>query len=405
MNLINRNISSKTAVKYSLLFNLFCNLVMFIRALLGSAKKDWGYSEYLLDYSEGFIRRGITGTLVLFAHRIFALDPYYFLVLSIEIIILIIIFVYYYLVKSSNLKASSIIFLSVNPLLLNAPFLSVTMLRKDWLILLGLFAHAFATRLILTNRIKSYHYLVFLFVLTFYSQIVILSHEINFLFLGIHFILFKNVSHNLNLREIKIAKLSLIMLFFSQFVWLLILSSNTGNVAQVQKIVENISKNYEIGNVNAILAFGDSIEIISKRVTEFDIFFHNLKLYAVWFILGPMTVLYLLKRRYLRTHILSLIPVLPIFLLFILVGGDWGRWLILITYCVFIVMISDWQNIYYIPEIKLIPTLKQRKKILAKLSIIFLFSLGLMFRVPVGNPSSFFDVWSGVAEIVFRLLT
>ena len=140
---INKHIKPIQAIYLGIAFNAFCYSIMFFRAFMGSAKQDWGYSEFLVNYSDGFIRRGLPGTVLIKIYEMFGLDPYLFLTVLLSLVLIAILIIFYYLLKSTKVKASTIIFLSANPLLLNAPLLSVTMFRKDWLIILGLMLHAY----------------------------------------------------------------------------------------------------------------------------------------------------------------------------------------------------------------------------------------------------------------------
>lgn len=69
---------------------LILQLIMLIRAINGSALKDWGYSEFLLNYSAGFIRRGLPGSVLNGIYKYLGLNPYLFLTFFLSLIILII---------------------------------------------------------------------------------------------------------------------------------------------------------------------------------------------------------------------------------------------------------------------------------------------------------------------------
>ena len=91
---INKNLKPVQAIYLGISLNIFCYSIMFFRALLGSAKQDWGYSEFLLNYSQGFIRRGLTGTVLIEIYEIFGLDPYLFLTVFLSVVLILILIIY-----------------------------------------------------------------------------------------------------------------------------------------------------------------------------------------------------------------------------------------------------------------------------------------------------------------------
>ena len=404
---INKNLTQTQAIYLSVLFNLFCYLIMFFRALMGSAKRDWGYSEFLLNYSEGFIRRGLSGTVLLKIYEICGLDPYLVLTLLLSTTLILILVLYYYLLKSTKVKASTIIFLSANPLLLNAPFLSVTMFRKDWLIIVGLILHAFFVRLIVLGKITPTKYIVFLVFILAYSQVIIFTHEIVFLFVFIHYVLLRNILSYLTNSEAKLVQRVYLFFIFIQMLTFVFLVKNRGTPDQVLGIAKSISSRFELGNINAILAFGGTpSEIISQSGNLLN-FSDNLFLYSVWFYIGPFLIFKVLRHDNLRTVFVSLIAALPILTLFFPIGGDWGRWLVLLSFTLFILLVSNMKIVEVSPNTK--PEFVNSFKFLVRTKsffvILLLLLVSLLFRVPVNNPSSIVDIWSGVAEILLQKIT
>ena len=404
---INKILTPRQAIILGFVFNFSCYLIMFLRAINGSAKKDWGYSEFLLNYSEGFIRRGLPGAILQTVNKFFGFDPYLFLTAALIIILLIILVIFYYLLNSTKATASTIIFLSANPLLLNAPFLSVTMFRKDWLIILGLMIHAYFARLVLFEKISSAKYILFLFFLIIYTQFAILSHEITFLFVFVHFFLITNIRHCFSNFELKFIKKLYISFFVIQLSTFIYLMMNHGESGQVERIAKSISSYTEIGSINAILSFGSTSSQVLSGGLNITNFINNSLNYSIWFFIGPYLIFRVLKPKHVRTLFVPFLTTLPVFTLFILIGGDWGRWLTLLCFTFFILMISDWQFVDIYSNAKshsqnlLKPLLRSKSLIV----VILIFFVSLLFRAPVGNPSSIGDVWSGIFEIIYRLIS
>jgi len=404
---INKNLNQTQAIYISLFFNLFCYLVMFLRALMGSAKRDWGYSEFLLNYSEGFIRRGLSGTVLIKIYEIFRLDPYLVLTLLLSTTLIFILIIYYYLLISIKVKASTIIFLSANPLLLNAPFLSVTMFRKDWLIILGLMLHAFIGRLLVLGKITSTKYVVFLIFTLAYSQVIIFTHEIVLLFIFIHYVLLKNIMGHFSNSEAKLIRKVYLFFIFTQTLTFAFLVKNRGTPEQVLGIAKSISSRFELGNMNAILAFGGTPSDIISQSGNLLNSFENLFLYSIWFYIGPYLIYKVLKLNNIRTVFVNFLATLPILTLFFPIGGDWGRWLVLLSFTFFILLVSNRKIVEVSPDTKsdLISSFKFLLGSKSFFIILLLLFTSLLYRAPVNNPSSIGDIWSGVAEIVLQKIS
>ena len=401
---INKNLNPVQAIYMGIILNIFCYSIMFFRALLGSAKQDWGYSEFLLNYSEGFIRRGLTGTVLIKIYEVFGLDPYLFLTVFLSVVLILILIIYYYLLKSTKVKSSTIIFLSANPLLLNAPFLSVTMFRKDWLIILGLMLHAYYARLILLGKTSTTRYIAFLVFLVFYSQVVILTHEINVLFVLIHYILLKNVIHYFSFSEVLLIRKIYLLFIFLQVSTFIYLSLNSGSPKQASEIAKSISSRFELPNINAILSFGNSPSSVIYHGENIMYFVKNLIIYSVWFYIGPYLIYKVLRVSNIRTLFVYFFLISPLLTLFFINGGDWGRWIVLLSFTLYILLISNQEivDISLNKRLKLIRSFDLFPRDKSFFVVIFFFCVSLLFRVPVGNPSSIADIWSGIFDILLR---
>jgi hypothetical protein len=401
---INKNLNPVQAIYLGIILNIFCYSIMFFRALLGSAKQDWGYSEFLLNYSEGFIRRGLTGTVLIKIYEIFGLDPYLFLTVFLSVVLILILIVYYYLLKSTKVKSSTIIFLSANPLLLNAPFLSVTMFRKDWLIILGLMLHAYYARLILLGKTSTTRYIAFLVFLVFYSQVVILTHEITVLFVFIHYILLKNVIHYFSFSEVSLIRKIYLLFIFLQVSTFIYLSMNSGSPKQASEIAKSISSRVELPNINAILSFGNSPSSVIYYGESIMYFVKNLIIYSVWFYIGPYLIYKVLRVSNIRTLFVYFFLISPLLTLFFINGGDWGRWIVLLSFTLYILLISNREivDVSLNKRLKLMKLFDLFPRNKSFFVVIFFFCVSLLFRVPVGNPSSIADIWSGIFDILLR---
>jgi hypothetical protein len=181
---------------------------------------------------------------------------------------------------------------------------------------------------------------------------------------------------------------------------------NHGASDQAEKIAKSVSTYTEIGSINAILSFGSSSSQVLSGGLNLANFLDNSLNYSIWFFIGPYLIFRVLKPKHMRTLLAPLLSALPVLTLFILIGGDWGRWLTLLSFTFFIILVSDWQfiNIYSnsnLYSLNLLKPLFKSKSLIVVLSIYF---VSLLFRVPVGNPTSIGDIGSGVFEIIYRYI-
>ena len=115
-----------------------------LNVLKGGAKGSWGYGEFWINYSGGYIRRGLSGEILIFLREIGLTNSYLLVAGFLTIVIwlnFILLSLYLRLVISSvyirvflHLNATLFLFLIHNP---NA------YIRKDHFIVLGLLLHAF----------------------------------------------------------------------------------------------------------------------------------------------------------------------------------------------------------------------------------------------------------------------
>jgi hypothetical protein len=207
--------------------------------------------------------------------------------------------------------------------------------------------------------------------------------------------------------EAKLIRKVYLFFIFTQTLTFAFLVKNRGTPEQVLGIAKSISSRFELGNINAILAFGGTpSEIISQNGTLLN-FSENLFLYSIWFYIGPYLIYKVLKLNNIRNVSVNLIAISPILTLFFPIGGDWGRWLVLLSFTFFILFVSNRKIIEVSLDTK--PNLINSFKFLLGTKsffiILVLLFTSLLYRVPVNNPSSIGDIWSGVAEIILQKIS
>jgi len=376
---------------------------MLVRAINGSALKDWGYSEFLLNYSAGFIRRGLPGSVLTYIYNNFGLNPYLTLTLFLSLIIFSITIILFYLFYSSKLSGTQIFLISLNPLLINSAFLSVIMFRKDWLIIFGLTIHALFNRLLSLGRVQSKQYMLFFIFYIFYSQIVILSHEIGILFIFAHIFLIKCASHNLE-RSHKNKLKKLILLYSgTQFISFIFLAFNHGTQSQIDRIVARLPTEFKLGNISALnsIANDPTQQFTNISLGMFTNTF-SLIFFSIWFFLGPIFLHSVFNQITSINYFWYFLAISPLLLLFIL-GNDWGRWIVLISFAVVILRLAD----SGIVDLRMNLSPKKLSMVIAKLdkkivTLVVVLALPFLFvRIPIYTPRHLRDVWSGIFEFLF----
>ena len=152
------------------------------------------------------------------------------------------------------------------------------------------------------------------------------------------------------------------------------------------------------------MSFGNSPSSVIYNGENIIDFAKNLLIYSVWFYVGPYLIYKVLRSSNPRTLVLYFFSTLPVLLLFFISGGDWGRWIVLLSFTIYILLISNWEIVDLSLNKKFKPTRLLELFPMDKsfFVIILCFFVSLLFRVPVGNPSSITDIWSGIFEILFR---
>jgi len=343
------------------------------------------YSDWLINYQSGFIRRGLIGELLYQLHintKISLTFYLYFIVISLYIIFFI---SFYLIIKKINLKFIDLLII-LSPL---SFFYTVTEQkisgRKDILYL--------ALISIFILNIRKINFINQKYILILALIISTLSHS-GFIFYSFFFILvFILINHEYSKKDIF---LQLIPVFFSLITILIILVFYSTNSIEAVSIICNSVKNYlpDCGT-------NDYIETLSWDLKT------NLKLnqllwyksgyylfYPLAFLISYLpflTKVYVSKIRNYNVNLLSIfllcsILTLPIYF----IGADFGRYM-------FLGYISSILIYYHLLSIKIISTKYDPLQFINKikysnfLKIIILFFFSFTFTIPhcCGNQFKF----------------
>lgn len=199
---------------------IFCGFILIFTTLitdhfLKQRFSNYVYSEWLINYAGGFVRRGLTGTIIFGVREFFNFnnDQMFFMVVSVNYVIFLIFAGNYIFKVNQSFKLLTLetlmIFLFL-PSLILFPINDINGLgRKDYLFLLGLLMHLWLVsrtvnfldlhqpneekQKLNSQNINRYSYQVFIFY-NLFSIFCALSHEaLLFLVLPLNFIITTNL--------------------------------------------------------------------------------------------------------------------------------------------------------------------------------------------------------------------
>lgn len=299
------------------------------QAIRGDFRGSWGYGEYWINYSGGYVRRGLSGEILL-KLREFGLENSYLIVVLVVTIVIWSNFMMLALLTRRitpspivrtyiQLNATLFLFIVYNP---------NVYIRKDHLIIFGLLLHALIADKVSQSELPAKTYEIFIWVLIPSLVVTGQMHETQALFIPLHVYLYlKTVSQ----ADVTGRKEFAVISFMSIMFGTLILSTIfKGSIQQAEYIIASIPKGEKV-EIGAIQALGwtshEAIQL-SLRMFQSEA---TLLCFGLVLIMGPILIA-VLTRQFSRSRIFleKILIVLPIMLLFIL-GWDWGRWLNLLS--------------------------------------------------------------------------
>lgn len=297
-----------------------------------SDKYSYQYEDWLINYSNGFVRRGIIGEFLIQFSEFSGVNLQ---ILVFILLILLLFFLYYYSFKLFSKIRINLIYL----FLIFSPYFFIFYLanhnagiRKEFF--LFIFFGLIASIINLQNLKKK------LWVFSVFFPFLIFIHEAIFFYLPIYIMvllaLISNKNHDLILKQIFITVLFSIIIFYLSFIF-------KGSEGHVKIICESLKT-----HVKETCFFGGAINHLKDKLApsvKLVMYEHNLKSLAQWTLISLYSfapILYLLKKikfqknnlieKYSKIEtkkffligiILSFVGILPLFV----VAFDWGRWL------------------------------------------------------------------------------
>ena len=341
-------------------------------AFKGEAKGSWGYGEFWINYSGGYVRRGLSGEVLVFLREL-GLTNIYLLVVGVLTIVVWINFIllnlYLRLAISSlyirvflQLNATLFLFLIHNP---------SSYIRKDHFIVFGLLLHAVIALKVQTLVIRPFIYVNFIRILIPSLILVGQFHEIQALFIPIHFYLYLQTTQKLKGKR-KLSKYPILGMFAVMITTLITSVIFHGTQLQVARIIDSIPKveQVELGAIEALGWSSSQALDLSFRMFRSE---GTLLCFGLILIIGPILISYLtgsIARDF--KFIFKAAVISPLALLFFL-GWDWGRWLSLLAFSLLVLTERSGVKFNY----------QRSQTILMKVIVLL---LTVIFSVPWGNP-------------------
>lgn len=319
---------------------LFCLVILFYSSIyiLSFIKvvNFWSFSQSFISYTEGFIKRGMFGTIMLFFENAFNIRPRTFFASFYIFFYSLNIFLFFKLIKKYLENKLLLIFLALCPTLIMFPFNDLGgYQRLDVLSITGILLHSLIAQRFFNFQINSnqYNKILNLLILPF-LVISILFHEIQLISLPFHFFVTLNIN-NINFKQ----TIRKYLLFFIPLFLILFIYPDDVSLKKLEELVNNrgiwmdayLFHTKNIGFDHYMYELKTNLLII-----------YNFKIHLAMVILAvfPFYIIlyYLDKNEYLKSinpinYFFFTLSVTP-FLLGLLIG-DFGRWVNIMSFVAF----------------------------------------------------------------------
>ena len=370
---------------YTILIKLLITLFLFLTFTyvfyfsLKNIVNYWTYSEIHINYSLGFVKRGLLGSVMLYLESI-GLSKNIFFSSIFYLTTICNIFLFLNLInKFKQNHLFFFVFFSLNPALILFSFYDLGGYARTEIFGISIcLLHTFFAQKFYHHKIDYKKYLKLLLTVIYpLSLIIILIHELNILFLTFHFFTTLIILNKNKFREVVNFKyLIIINVIFLIFITSLLLT-HPFSKEFAQKLYDNLqSKDGTSFWIWASIA-GTFSERINSEINHMLIPSGAISLYFFIFLFYLMPIFFLLNKTseknkfYLIYIFLSALP----FVLLFFIGRDWGRWIHIIIFVIFCCLIQFKEKKINIPE-------NYKFKILTYLFLIFIvFQFGFT-RIP-----------------------
>jgi len=373
------NINYKLSIKIVLFFILISIFTYTFYFSLTNIINYWSFTEFHINYSLGFSKRGLLGSLMLWLENlgipknIFFSTTFYLITLS---------NIFLFLNLLNRFKKNHLlfyIFFSLNPALLLFSFYDLGGYARGESF--GIFAcllHVFFAQKLHEQKITYERYLKFSFLIIFpIFMLTVLIHELNILFLSFHiFTVFLIINKNQFKKIANFKYLIICNFIFIIFIALLLITHPfTRNFAQELYNTLPNKNGTSFWILDSIA--GTFSERINSEINHMLNPSGAITLYISIFLFYIIPIFFLLtktteKNRFYLIYVF--LSVIPFFFLFF-IGRDWGRWIHIISILIFFCLIQ-------FKEKKMTIQKNLKSKILTCIFVIFIIFQLFFTRIP-----------------------
>jgi hypothetical protein len=374
--------SDKFYKNYYLIILLYI-LVAFTSVYIFSLFKVinvWTYTESHINYSEGLVRRGLFGTIMIASNKYLNIPIKYFFSTFFYLFTLINIFIFFALIKEYSKNFIIFTFLSLNPALILFSFYDLGgYARFEIITITTVLLHAYFVKKFnqgLLNEKKYIEKLQFI-ILPLIVIIIFISDTMIFL-IPYHVLLSSNVFYKKNNLNKKIYLYLLLLiptyLMITHPLTLNLSKSIFNNLNNKNNldfwIFESIANNSIISRLQIEGGYMFTFENIIRYLSIFLIFLLPIVIF--------FNYLNYKKNIHLKNNLLVILSIAPIFLLFP-IARDWGRWMHII-----IITLFAYYSQFPLLKKTLNSNIKSNSKkiFLTIVTVIFLFLYSFFLRIP-----------------------
>ena len=296
----------------------------------------WTFSQAHINYSDGFVKRGLFGTIAIFLDKnliIKFINTFNYFFITIYLFNILLFFV---IIKQYVQFNFIFLFLSLSPTLILFSFNDLGGYQRfDAISILLILYHTYTANQYRLNKINFKKYKnKFILIILPVIIISIFIHEIQCWSIPFHFFTIKNICFEKNIKFKQFSIYFILLVLLSLFVFLF--PVNDQDISSMVKKLSN--KNLWVDAIIVASSTEGNLNIINYEIKNNLLNFYNLKINLFFLIMGiiPINIfLYVFnkyrliqiknKKTYLYFY-LSIIPYLTFFAI-----GDTGRWLHIIS--------------------------------------------------------------------------
>ncbi len=357
----------------------------------------WTFSQAHINYSDGFVKRGLFGTVFLFIENKFHIEFIESFNLFFIIFYLLNIILFFLIIRQYSKFYYIFLFLALSPTLILFSFNDLGGYQRfDAISIFLILFHTYLINLYRSKKISFINYKkkIFLIILPFIF-VSIFIHEIQCWSIPFHFLMIKSIYDENNIKYKNLLIYFSPLFFASIVIFFYPISEQT-----INSMIERLSeRNLWTGAIAVASSSEGNLNILNYEIETNLLNFYNLKINLFFLLMGiiPINILLIflkkkklinIKNKYIFSYFyLSIIPYLSFFAI-----GDTGRWIHMISIISFS-FLGQYplrENIYYYNKYKSLIS----KVILLILLIVYCFFI----RLPHGGnlQEKKITIWGGL---------